>query len=189
MLGKKNHTTIILGANSDPFYPFEGKFHFTLKVIEALCESQVQQIVIQTRSPLIVLALPLLSSLRDKLVITMALESRDEQLHLRHSPQFPRPAERIKAARALKRAGFTVAIQAAPPKDERNIAGYASLIDELSSFIILPLLSKKTPYGTFVVERDRTRTLRTILGSICPNKLLESALDCFSIEEKERLMA
>jgi DNA repair photolyase len=65
IIGKFN---VSIGRDTDPFFPFDEKMHKTLRLLETLCASEVE-ITIYTSSPLVVLALPLLKSLRERLTV------------------------------------------------------------------------------------------------------------------------
>jgi len=105
---------IVVGIESDPLNPFEGKFDVMVKCLEEIAVDPPASITIQTRSPLIVLALPLLKRLQDRLRVVIAVEAINDSIHRQFSPFLPRPSERISAARTLHRFGIHTQLQIAP---------------------------------------------------------------------------
>lgn len=105
---------IILGASTDPFHPFEGKFDSSIKFLELFKRYTPGLLTVQTRSPLIVIALPIFSALGKHVSITLGLETNDEYAVRRYTPGLPRVAERLKTAMALRRFGVEVNLQVAP---------------------------------------------------------------------------
>ncbi|MCB0339798.1 MAG: hypothetical protein KDD53_09340 [Bdellovibrionales bacterium] len=104
-------------------------------------------LVVQTRSPLIVLAMPVLKRLGEHASVTMAIETNSEEVARKYTPNLPKVSERLQAARALRRFGVEVTLQVAPLLpygDWRAEAGnFAELLVENSDFLsVRPLISK-----------------------------------------------
>jgi hypothetical protein len=105
---------IVLGAKSDPFYPIQGRLDAALKTIELLAQMQPDGLIIQTRSPLILLAAPILLAIRDRLRVVIALEAPTDKDHHLFTPEYPRPSERLETALALADLGIHTVLQFAP---------------------------------------------------------------------------
>lgn len=105
---------VVIGIQSDPFAPFTEKFDLLVKCLEEMALKQPGHITLQTRSPLIVLALPLLKRFGDRLSLVMAFEALNNSINSTFTPHLPRPSERITAARTLHRFGLDVHLQIAP---------------------------------------------------------------------------
>jgi hypothetical protein len=112
--GELEHSCVFLGVQTDPFYPFEGKFDVTIKLLKLFEKYKPARLVIQTRSPLIVIAIASLKALADRISVTMVLETCIDNVAARYTPEFPKVSERIKAITALKRFRIPVDIQVAP---------------------------------------------------------------------------
>jgi DNA repair photolyase len=69
---------------------------------------------VQTRSPLIVLALPVFKALGQHVSITIGVETPLEEAVQQYTPGLPRVAERLKTATALRRFGIEVNLQVYP---------------------------------------------------------------------------
>jgi len=105
---------IVLGTTTDPFFPFDNKFDCSMKFLSLFQRYIPGLLTVQTRSPLIVLAMPILKKLGKHAAVTMCIETNDEDAIRRYTPGLPRAAERLKAARALRSFGVDVTLQVAP---------------------------------------------------------------------------
>ncbi|HMO02267.1 MAG TPA: radical SAM protein [Oligoflexia bacterium] len=110
-------TSLIIGAHSDPFSPFE-RFELTIKLLKQLEERKFAEIILQTRSPLILLGLPSLKKLsancNHNLTVRFALETIDPEQAHRYLPTTPPVAERLQAIKALQKLGINTEIVVAP---------------------------------------------------------------------------
>lgn len=105
---------IFLGHEVDPFIPFEGRFDISMKFLELFERFTPGHLVVQTRSPLIVIGLPVLKRMGKRVSVTIGIESHLEESTLKYTPGLPRVEERLKAATALRRFGIEVTLQVAP---------------------------------------------------------------------------
>lgn len=112
--GLLGQCVITFGMFSDPFYPFEGKFDVSMKFLELFQQYRPGLLQIQTRSPLAVIAMPILKKLGDACTVTIGLETHREDLARRYTPELPRVEERLKMARALRNFGVPVQLQVGP---------------------------------------------------------------------------
>ncbi|RMD84351.1 MAG: hypothetical protein D6808_07140 [Candidatus Dadabacteria bacterium] len=144
---RKSH--IIFGTFTDPFHPFDSKFDASMKFIEIFRRYTPGLLTIQTRSPLIVIALPILKKLKRRVSVTIAIETPDERVCRKLTPTLPQPEERFKVAKTLKKFGVEVTLQVAPvlPYGEwkKDAESFASKLIEHSDYIFLkPLCSGNT---------------------------------------------
>jgi DNA repair photolyase len=112
--GVLGSSVIYFGTTTDPFHPFEGKFDASMKFLELFRRYTPGMLQVQTRSPLIVLALPVFKALGKHVAVTVGIETSDEASALRYTPQLPRLEERLKTAAALRRFGIEVCLQVSP---------------------------------------------------------------------------
>ena len=112
--GVLRSSTMYFGTTTDPFYPFEGKFDTSIKFLELFQRYTPGMLHIQTRSPLIVIALPVFKKLGKHCAITIGLETPLEEEANRYTPGLPRIEERLKTVRALRRFGVEVNLQVSP---------------------------------------------------------------------------
>ena len=112
--GVLRSSTIYLGTTTDPFYPFEGKFDASMKFLELFQRYTPGMLYVQTRSPLIVIALPVFKKLGKHCAVTIGLETCFDEIAEKYTPGLPRVEERMKTARALRRFGIEVNLQVHP---------------------------------------------------------------------------
>lgn len=105
---------IVFGSQRDPLSPFESSFDLSLQILELLAAYAPEHLTLQTRSPLVMLALPVLYGMRDKTTISIGLETCDQNMSSRYTPGVASPQERISTAKALKEASFHVHLQISP---------------------------------------------------------------------------
>lgn len=112
--GELRRSTIVLGSATDPFHPFDEKFATSMKFLQLFERFVPGRLIIQTRSPLIVIGVPVLKRVRENTYIMMAIETNRDDLGKQYAPQAPLPSERLKAIRTLRHFGMRVGIQVAP---------------------------------------------------------------------------
>jgi len=112
--GELRRTTVVFGVTTDPFHPFDEKFATSMKFLELFERYAPGKLVVQTRSPLIVIGLPVLKQIRHNTFVQIGLETPMEEVRRRYTPDLPTVSERWKTIRALKRFGFKVGVQVGP---------------------------------------------------------------------------
>ncbi|MBX7143818.1 MAG: hypothetical protein K1X79_05155 [Oligoflexia bacterium] len=112
--GILSSSTIYFGMTTDPFLPFEGKFDASMKFLDLFKRYTPGLLVVQTRSPLVVIAMPILTKLGKHCCVTMGIETNLEESVRRYTPGLPRVEERLKTVAALRRFGVEVNIQVSP---------------------------------------------------------------------------
>lgn len=143
--GTLHSATIYFGVTTDPFLPFESKFDASMKFLDLFQRYTPGMLVIQTRSPLIVLALPVLKRLGNHASVTIGIETPCEDMVRHYTPSFPRVSERLKTVKALRKFGIEVALQVHPVlpygewRDDAKI--FAKLLIENGDYIHVKALS------------------------------------------------
>lgn len=139
--GILRRSSIYFGTTTDPFFPFEGKFDASIKFLELFQKYTPGMLYVQTRSPLIVIALPVFKKLGKHCAITIGLETCIEKNVERYTPGLPRIEERLKTVEALRRFGIEVNLQVnplLPYGDWRQDAGaFAELLVKHADHIFL----------------------------------------------------
>ncbi len=137
---------IFLGASSDPFFPFERKFDKAMQVL-ALFERYVPGLlVVQTRSPLVVLALPVLKKLGDHCCVRVGIETPHPEIASKYTPHLPRIEERWKLLRTLKKFGIEshACVQPLLPYGDwkKEAASFArQLVEAADTVSVAPMLN------------------------------------------------
>lgn len=119
--GRLKNTAILIGHQSDPFFPFHGKCDLTLKILQTIAEFSFARFNIQTRSPFVLLAVPLLKAFKAETTVTFAVETFSDSEHFACTPRLPRTSERIRTAQTLRGADIFVCVQAAPLTSVHNL--------------------------------------------------------------------
>ena len=152
-LGALASSTIYFGTSTDPFYPFEGKFDASMKFLQLFERYTPGLLVIQTRSPLVVIAMPVLRKLGRHASVTIGLETNCEEAVQRYTPGLPRVDERLKAAIALRTLGVETSLQVAPllPYGDwkKDAAAFAEVLANHADYVYVQPLSR----GSADVER------------------------------------
>lgn len=184
---------IYLGTTTDPFFPFEGKFDASIKFLELFQRYTPGLLTVQTRSPLIVLAMPIFKRLGKHCSVTIGIETHLEESARRYTPGFPRIEERLKTATALRRFGVEVNLQVSPllPYGDwrADADSFASvLVEHADSIFVEPIQSaanqrERKPRNAAVARRlaqdrlfhylrpDSANPLITALEARAPEKL------------------
>lgn len=192
--GVLGRSTFYLGVSSDPFHPFAGKFDTSMRVLELFKRYQPGFLSVQTRSPLVVIAMPIFKALGNHVGVTFGIETFDEQVANRLTPHIPRVAERVKAVNSLRRLGVEVTVQVAPllpygewRDDAHRFANW--LAAGADYLLIKPLVNRrecasiggrKCPIAKRLADERRFHWLRSdaaeplsrALVELCPEKLL-----------------
>ena len=137
--GVLRRATVYLGISTDPFVPFEGKFDASMRFLEMFLRYTPGMLIVQTRSPLLVIAMPVFRKLGRHVAVTIPIETPSEEAAQRYTPGFPRVGERLRCASALRKFGIEVTLQVAPVLpygDWRTDAGaFADLLIEHSDHV------------------------------------------------------
>lgn len=143
--GLLRHSVIYFGTTTDPFQPFEGKFDASMKFLELFRRYTPGLLVVQTRSPLVVIAMPVFRKLGVHAAVTIGIETNINEMAQRYTPNLPRVEERLKAARALRNFGVEVTLQVGPvlpygdwKKDARP---FAELLSDHGDYIYVQPLT------------------------------------------------
>ncbi len=189
--GTLRQSVIYLGVSTDPFLPFAGKFDASMRFLELFRRYTPGMLMVQTRSPLVVIAMPVFTALKGRVAITMGLETPDDTMVRRYTPSCPRVEERLRAVRALRRFGIEVNIQVAPVLPygdwKKDAAPFAKLLAEHADYIhvrgvtegaeglvrrsaVVKCLSDNRAFHW--LRPDSAEPLREALLDLCPEKLL-----------------
>jgi DNA repair photolyase len=159
-------SAIYFGVTTDPFLPFQGKFDATMKFLNLFQKYTPGLLVVQTRSPLVVLAMPVFKKLGSHAAITIGIETPVEAAAQRYTPYLPRTEERLKAANALRRFGIEVTLQVSPVLPygdwKKDAASFAQTLADHGDYIHIRALTD----GSEKIERK-------VRGTTIAKKLAE----------------
>lgn len=141
-LHKKNllqGATLYFGTTVDPFIAFHKRFDVTSACLQLFEQYRPRRLVIQTRSPMVIAALPTLKLFEERAQVGIAIESHLEKSIARYTPGQPKISERLVAAQGLRRQGVSVNLQVSPvlPYGDfyRDAWDFAEVLDRHADFI------------------------------------------------------
>lgn len=125
--------TIFMSSSTDPYQPVEYKEQITRSLLEAMTETPPDFLFVQTRSPLITRDMDLFVTFKNRLRISVTVETDDDEVRKRFTPQAPPIQARLKAIRQLKEQNLPVQIAVAPvlPFTSKFPSILADLVDRI----------------------------------------------------------
>ncbi len=144
-LGKLPSAVFYFGTVTDPFHSFHKKFEVTMACLDLFEHYKPGMLVVQTRSPMVIAALPTLRLLSPKAVVTIPIESPIEAAVARYTPGQPRISERLVAIDGMRRQGVKVNVAASPilPYGDfvRDAFSFAELLADSGDYVTLSSLA------------------------------------------------
>lgn len=189
--GKLEDAVIYFGTIADPFSSFHRRFDNTMACLELLERYMPLRVVIQTRSPMLIAALPILKKYGDKAISNMFIETPKEPSILRYTPGQPSISQRLLAIQGVRNQGVKVAVTVGPvlPYGEfnRDAWDFAELLDRYADYISLSALASDGSEKSLrnmelalrldadkqhkILRPEAYRPLLKALNQICPQKL------------------
>lgn len=147
--GILGQTVVYFGTTSDAFLAFQKKFDVTMACLELLEQYRPGFIVVQTRSPMVISALPLLKMLGEKVVVAIPMETHQEAIIQRYTPGQPKVSERLIAANGLRRQEIKVNLVVSPmlPYGDfySDAWNFAELLENHSDYVSFGCLASGHP--------------------------------------------
>ena len=112
--GRLPSSVIYFGMIADPFLALDRKGTVTSACLEILSQYHPGLLVVQTRSPKILHALPALRKFGDRLIVAISLETPIDRLLSRYSPGQSPLGDRLFVADRLRSEGIRVQLKASP---------------------------------------------------------------------------
>lgn len=121
---KKGPVTIFMSSSTDPYQPIEYKERITRSILEAMVDQPPDFLLLQTRSPLVVRDIDLLSQLGKSVRVSMTVETDREDIRKHFTPSAPPIPARLKALKQLNEANIPAQAAIAPmlPSSEQFAA-------------------------------------------------------------------
>ncbi|AEH48096.1 SPL family radical SAM protein [Parageobacillus thermoglucosidasius] len=111
---KKGKVTIFMSSSTDPYQPIEYKEKITRSLLEVMAENQPDFLFVQTRSPLVCRDIDLFLLLKDRIRVSMTIETDREDIRKHFTPYAPPISARLKALQLLANAGVPTQAAIAP---------------------------------------------------------------------------
>lgn len=136
---------LYFGVTTDAFFALPRKFEVTMKCLELLEKYQPGMLIVSSRSPLILSALPILKFFGDRAAAVITIESPYDAVLQKFTPGQSSVIERLLAADGLRAQGITVNLQVSPilPYGDfyRDAWPFAELLAAHADYITLGCLA------------------------------------------------
>ncbi|PTX61304.1 radical SAM family protein [Melghirimyces profundicolus] len=110
----KGKVTIFMSSSTDPYQPVEYKEKITRSLLEVMVENQPDFLFVQTRSPLVCRDIDLFLLLKDRVRVSMTIETDREDIRKHFTPGAPPIEARLKALQLLADKGVPTQVTIAP---------------------------------------------------------------------------
>ncbi|WP_078379946.1 SPL family radical SAM protein [Sutcliffiella halmapala] len=130
---KQKPITIFMSSSTDPYQPMEHNEQVTRALLEVMTKVKPDFLLVQTRSPLVVRDINLLLELKDRVMVSMTVETDLEEVRKRFSPAAPPIPARLKALKELRAFGIPVQVAIAPalPFSEKFPEALSKLVNRV----------------------------------------------------------
>ncbi|MBT2575047.1 radical SAM protein [Bacillus sp. ISL-51] len=111
---RKGSVTIFMSSSTDPYQPIEQRERVTRTLLEVMSVNQPDFLLVQTRSPLVQRDIDLLGMLKDRVRVSITIETDREDIRRRFAPNAPSIQGRLHTLKILSEAGIPVQAAVAP---------------------------------------------------------------------------
>jgi DNA repair photolyase len=105
---------VFMASATDPYQPLERQFRLSRRCLEVLLLCPTTEVIVHTRSPLVLQDLELLKAFGDRLSVGLSIPTDDDTVRQVVEPHAPAIPSRWAAAERLAAAGLQVTIGVAP---------------------------------------------------------------------------
>lgn len=116
--------TVFLSSATDPYQPIEREFRLTRKCLEVLLQCPTTQVMILTRSPLILQDLALLKAFGPRLSVGLSIPTDDDTVRQVTEPPAPPIPSRWATLERLSAAGLRTGVAVAPLMPVHDLAAF-----------------------------------------------------------------
>ncbi|MDO8432885.1 MAG: radical SAM protein [Candidatus Binatus sp.] len=134
--GRLAGTTIFMSSATDPYQGIERSLKLTRAALEAFVRHPMRRLLIQTRSPIIERDLDLITALGNRAIVSITIETDDDNVRRAISPTSPSVERRLKTARMFRKHGVFTQIAIAPMMPNHP-ERFACLIDDAADRVIV----------------------------------------------------
>ena len=130
---KKGPVTIFMSSSTDPYQPIEAREKITRSLLEVMAEEQPDFLFVQTRSPLVARDIDLFQKMRDRIRISITVETDLEPIRKAFSPAAPPIPARLRALQKIVEAGVPAQATIAPmlPSSPEFAARLAGIVQRV----------------------------------------------------------
>lgn len=110
----KGKVTIFMSSSTDPYQPIEHREKVTRSLLEVMVDNPPDFLLVQTRSPLVSRDIDLLKQFKEKVRVSMTIETDREDMRQYFTPVAPPIQSRLQALQTLKEANIPTQVAVSP---------------------------------------------------------------------------
>ncbi|MDP1830622.1 MAG: radical SAM protein [Geothrix sp.] len=116
---------VFMASATDPYQPLERQYRLSRRCLEVLLLCPTTEVIVHTRSPLVLQDLDLLRAFGDRLSVGLSIPTDDDTVRQTVEPRAPAIPSRWAAAERLATAGIQVSIGVAPLMAVHDVQAFA----------------------------------------------------------------
>ena len=159
---KLHQARVFMASATDPYQPLERQYRLSRQCLEVLLLCPTTEVIVHTRSPLVLQDLELLRAFGDRLSVGLSIPTDDDTVRQIVEPQAPPIPSRWAAAERLAAAGIQVTIAVAPlmaVHDAQAFARRAKASGAANAWVGGLRLLKQDPFYKVLAEQGWLKVL------------------------------
>jgi len=159
---KLHNARVFMASATDPYQPLERQYRLSRRCLEVLLLCPTTEVIVHTRSPLVLQDLELLKAFGDRLSVGLSIPTDDDTVRQVVEPHAPAIPSRWAAAERLAAAGIAVTIGVAPllaVHDARAFARRARASGATSAWVGGLRLLKQDPFYKLLADHGWLKVL------------------------------
>lgn len=112
--GRLEETAIFMSSATDPYQGIERRMKLTRAALALMSRHPPRRLLLQTRGPMVERDIDVLRRMGGHVIVSLTLETDDDEVRRRLTPTSPSVARRLAAARRLRAAGIFTQLAIAP---------------------------------------------------------------------------
>lgn len=153
---------VFMASATDPYQPLERQYRLSRRCLEVLLLCPTTEVIVHTRSPLVLQDLDLLKAFGPRLTVGLSIPTDDDTVRQAVEPHAPAIPSRWAAAERLAAAGIAVAVGVAPllaVHDPRAFARRARASGASSAWVGGLRLLKQDPFYKVLADHGWLKVL------------------------------
>ena len=159
---KLHNARVFMASATDPYQPLERQYRLSRRCLEVLLLCPTTEVIVHTRSPLVLQDLELLKAFGDRLSVGLSIPTDDDTVRQVVEPHAPAIPSRWAAAERLAAAGIAVTIGVAPllaVHDARAFARRARASGAANAWVGGLRLLKQDPFYKLLADHGWLKVL------------------------------
>jgi DNA repair photolyase len=133
---KLDGVSIFMSSATDPYQGYERRMKLTRAALEAMVRTPPRRLLLQTRSLLIERDIDLIRALGEHVIVSLTLETDDDEVRRALTPTSPSVSRRLRTAAKLREAGIFVQLAIAPMMPN-HAERFAMLADATADRVVI----------------------------------------------------